>query len=98
MDNVKLKQVMKAFILFQFNYYPLVWMFCERCLNDKIYHLYEKALRIAYKDDISDIVTLLERGNAVKIHIKNLQLHLPEIHKTHNNLYSTFMKEKYMKD
>ena len=32
----KLKMLMKAFIVSQFNYCPLVWMFCNRTLNNRI--------------------------------------------------------------
>ena len=42
MDSEKLKHVMKASILSQFNYCPLVWMLSERGLNNKINHLHEK--------------------------------------------------------
>ena len=30
LDTDQLKRIMKAFILSQFNYCPLVWMFCDR--------------------------------------------------------------------
>ena len=40
MDSEKLKHVMKAFILSQFTYCPLVWMLGERGLNNKINHLH----------------------------------------------------------
>ena len=93
MDTVKLKQVMKVFILSQFNYCPLIWMFCERRFNNKINHLHEMTLRIAYKDDNSDFTTFLEKDNAVKIHTKNLQLLMTEIYKTHNNLNPVFMED-----
>ena len=54
------------------------------------------ALRIAYKDDNSDFTTLLEKDNVVKIHIKNLQLLMTEIYKTHNNLNPTFMEDIFI--
>ena len=69
MDSKKLKLVMKAFILSQFNYCPLVWMLSERGLNNKINHLNEKAVRIAYKDEISDFKALLEKDNAMTTHV-----------------------------
>ena len=96
MDTVELKQVMKVFILSQFNYCLLIWMFCERRFNDKINHLHEMALRIAYKDDNSDFTTLLEKDNAVKIHIKNLQVLIPEIYKTRNHLNPAFMEDIFI--
>ena len=78
----QLKRIMKAFILSQFNYCPLVWMFCDRILNNKINHIHERALRIIYKDMRSGFDTMLLRDNAVPIHIRNLQLLVTEIYKT----------------
>ena len=76
------KRIMKAFILSQFNYCPLVWMFCDRTLNKKINRIHERALRITYKDMTSDYDTMLLRDNAVPIHIRNLQLLMTEVYKT----------------
>ena len=45
------RTLMKAFIVSQFNYCPLLWMFHSRKLNDKINKLHERELRIVYKDD-----------------------------------------------
>ena len=38
LDTKQMKRIMKAFILSRFNYCPLVWMFCDRKLNNKINH------------------------------------------------------------
>ena len=86
-DYEKLKHVMGAFILSQFNYCPLVWMASERGLNNKINHLHEKALRIAYKGKISDFKVLPEKDNAVTIHVRNIQLLMTEI--LRHNIAST---------
>ena len=93
MDSEKLKQVMKALDISQFNYCPLVWMLSERGLNNKINHLHGKALRIAYKDEISDFKALLEKDNAVTIHVRNIQLLMTE---TQHSLNPTFMKEIFI--
>ena len=42
--------VMKAFINLQFGYYPLIWMFHNRTLNNGINRIHERALRIVYCD------------------------------------------------
>ena len=39
---------MKAYMISQFEYWHLVWMFHSRDLNNKINYLHEKALRITY--------------------------------------------------
>ena len=87
---------MKSFILSQFNCCPLVWMLGERGLNNKINHLHEKALRIAYKDGISDFNVLLEKDNAVTIHVRNIQLLMTEIFETQHSLNPTFVKEIFV--
>ena len=42
----KLKIIMQTFIISQFNYCPLVWMFHNRTMNNKINKLHERALRV----------------------------------------------------
>ena len=84
------------FILSQFNYCPLVWMFCDRTLNNKVNRIHERALRITYKDMRSDFDTMLLRDNAVPIHIRNLQLSMTEIYKTKWELNPSFMKEIFV--
>ena len=39
----KCKMLMHTFIISQFSYCPLVWMFCSRCLNTKINNLHYRA-------------------------------------------------------
>ena len=82
LDIDQLRQIMKVFILSQFNYCPLVWMLCVRTLNNKVNRIQERALRITYKDMTSDYDTMLLRDNAVPIHIRNLQLLMTEVYKT----------------
>ena len=96
LDTEKLRQVMRAFILSQFSYCPLVWMFCNRHLNNKINHIHKKALSIAYKDSVSDFDALLTRDNSMSIHKRNLQLLMTEIFKTKSNIAPSFMTEIFI--
>ena len=93
LDTEQLKRIMKAFFLPKFNYCPLVWMFCDRTLINKVNRIHERALRISYKDMKSDFDQMLLRDNAVPIHIRNLQLLMIEIYKTKWELNPAFMKE-----
>ena len=52
---------MKTFITSQFNCCPLVWMFHNRTLNNKINRLYERALRIVYKNENLTFQELLDK-------------------------------------
>ena len=71
-------------------------MFCGRYLNNKINHIHKKALRIAYKDSVSDFDTLLTRDNSVSVHKWNLQLLMTEIYKTKSNIIQSFMTEIFI--
>lgn len=63
---------MKTFIISQFGYCPLVWMFHSRQLNCRINRLHERALRIVYKDDKSTFNELLIKDEAYTVHVIEL--------------------------
>ena len=66
---------MNAFITSQFSYCPLVWMFHSRTLNNRINKIYEKALRLVYKNEtFFSFDDLLKKDKSVSIHQKNLQI------------------------
>ena len=46
MSSRKLKILMKSFILSQFGYCPIIWMFHSKTLDHRINRLHERALRI----------------------------------------------------
>ena len=73
MCTERLRVVMKAFIESQFNYCPLVWMFHSKKLQNRLDKLHERALRVAYKDDISSFEDLLKKDNSFNLHDRNLQ-------------------------
>ena len=73
MTQEKLKLVMKTFIMSQFNYCSLVWMFHSRALNPKIDKLHERALRLVYKNDSLTFQDLLKLDNSFTVHERNLQ-------------------------
>ena len=50
MSLEKGKILMKAFIEFQFNYYPLIWKLHSRTLNNKISRIHKRALRTVYSE------------------------------------------------
>lgn len=95
MSSQKIKMIMKAFILSQFNYCPLVWMFHSRELNNRINRIHERALRIAYKDKLSSFEELLKNDGSVTIHHKNLHILATEIYKFINGLAPQIMGEVF---
>ena len=93
LNDHKRKLLMKSFIISQFNYCPIIWMYCQRKSNNSINKIHERALRIAYNDYVSDFKSLLEKDNCVTIHQRNIQALTLEIFKTLNNLNPIFMNE-----
>ena len=77
---------MKAFIMSQFSYCPLVWMCHSRTLNNKINKLHERALRLVYDDRQSTFEELLNIDKSVTIHHRNLQVLATELYKVHHRL------------
>ena len=78
------RRMMKSFILSQFGYCPLIWMFHSRGLNNRINRLHERSLRIVYQDNVSSFEELLKRDNSVTIHGQNIQSLAIELFKTKN--------------
>ena len=74
MNSDKLRILMRCFVISQFQYCPLAWMFHSRHLNNEINKIHEKAQRIAYKDYESSFSTLVGRDTYVTINTKNLQI------------------------
>ena len=61
----KKKVLMKAFLMAQFIYCPLIWMFHNRNLNNKIINLHENCLQIVYTDNTSSVEELFKMDNSV---------------------------------
>ena len=54
----------------QFKYSSLIWMFCNKKLQNKIDRLQERALKIIYNEPILNLDELVELENSTKTHTK----------------------------
>ena len=89
--------LMKSFIESQFAYSPLVWMFHDRHMNNKINKLHERSLRIVYKDDISSFEELLLKDGSLSTHHRNIHGLTIEMYKSVNDIAPAITKEIFMK-
>ena len=69
----KRRVLIKAYFESQFKYCPLVWMCHGRQVNNKIYCLHERALRMIYEDSTSLFDTLLYKDMSFSVHDRNIQ-------------------------
>ena len=70
--SIKQRRVlMKSFIVSQFGYCPLIWMFHGTGVNNKINRLHKRSLRIVYKDSNSSFKDLLEDNSFTVYHRNN---------------------------
>ena len=81
----KRRILLKSFIESQFGYSPLVWMFHDRGVENKINRVHERALRCVYRDDISTFDELLKKDNSFTIHHRNIQTMSIEMFKSKHN-------------
>ena len=96
MNMKKRRIIMKSFVTSQFGYWPLIWMFHSRRLNNKINSIHERALRITYQDHISTFQELLNKDNSVSIHHRNLQALATEMFKIHRGLSPDILREIFV--
>ena len=78
--------ICNAVILSNFNYCPLIWLFCNKGTNKEIDRTHKRALRILHKKYECPFETLLPRSGSFCIHVRNLQKLMTEIYKSVNQL------------
>ena len=96
MSFEKRKAIINAFILSQFSYCPLIWMFHSRKLNARINKIHERALRILFQDKHSSFIELLKKAGMIKIHHRNLQALATEMFKVKNNMSPLIMHDVFI--
>ena len=68
----KAKMLGNAFIDSQFNYAPLLWMFCRKTLYSKIEKIHHKTLKVIYESN-DTYENLLLQSNTVSVHQRYLR-------------------------
>ena len=87
---------MKDFVLFQFSYCSLRWMFHSRGLNNKIDSIHEDVLRITFNDKSSTFQELLDKDNSITIHHRNITALATEIYKFFHGYSPAILNEVFV--
>ena len=82
------KLITNPFIMSQFSYYPLIWMFHSRDMEHRINRTHARTLRLIYPNQHQlTFKKLLEKKKTVSIHQRNLQTLATEICKAKNKMF-----------
>ena len=87
--------IFNVVILSDFNYCPLIQLFCNKSANKKIDQANKHALRAFYIDYDSTFQSLLRRSNSYTIHVQNLQKLIIEIYNSLDNMNLSIVLEFY---
>ena len=68
------KYLSAAYIMSAFKYCALVWMFCNKTSNSRIYKIHKRILRLAYEMEDANFQNLLLKDNLWNIHENNIKL------------------------
>ena len=79
LDENKKKLLYCSMIKSQFNYCPLVWMFCTRKSNNLINKVQERALRLTTNDFQSSFNFFFNKFNEFSVHQRNLHTLMIEL-------------------
>ena len=86
-ETSKRRVLVTSFIIPQFLYYPLIWMFHSQRIEHWVNKIHEKAVcRIYPSDSKLTFKELLDKNKTVSIHQKNLQVLTTEIFKVKLNI------------
>ena len=87
------KTLVKSFVLSNFNYCTLVWMFASSKSLTKIENLHKRVLRFILDVYSISYERILEKSGKFSMDVKRKHKPCIEIYKTLNNLNPSFMKE-----
>ena len=97
LEPQKASLIYNSFILTNFNYCPLIWMFCGKTTNDKVNSVHTRALRVLLDDYTSSFGELLHRKEEVTIHEKNVQKRMLEVYRCMTLANPSFLWELFNK-
>lgn len=86
---------MNSFLDFQFNYYPLLWMFLRLKNNTKSNNVHERCLGLIYSDKRLSYEEFLGKGSSVSVYPRNIQVPAVQMYKVKNDLLPNIFNELF---
>ena len=94
-DPPKCKLLYNSFLMSNFRYSPLIWMFCGKTANKEINRAHKRALRLLLKYYDTPIDVLLVKNKEKTIHVQNLQMLMIEVYESCNHENPSFLWELF---
>ena len=85
------KLLINSYVLSNFSYCPLLWMFCKKKDMMQINKLHKRALRTVHNNFVLEFDDLLLLDNSCSIHLKHLRILMTEIYKSLNKINPEIM-------
>ena len=90
-DQPKCKLLYNSFVMSNFRYSPLIWMFCGKTANKEINRVHKRTLSILLRDYGASFDELLVKNEEKAIHVQNLQIFMIEVYKSLNHQNPSFL-------
>ena len=87
--------IYKSFIMSNFNYCPVVWMFTSKYSLSKLEGIQKRALRFVLDDYTSDYVELLDKANVPGMKIMALRYLAIEVYKCINGINPKYLNDLF---
>ena len=87
--------IYKSFIMSNFNYCPVVWMFTSKSSLSKLEGIQKRALRFVLDDYTSDYVELLDKANVPGMKIMALRYLAIEVYKCINGINPKYLNDLF---
>ena len=85
------KLLCNSFIMSNFGYCPLIWMFCGKTAHEEINRIHKRALHRHYIDFSSSFEELLARSGQKSVHLQNPQEFTVEVFKSLHQMSPSLM-------
>ena len=97
LDQDSRMAIFKSFIMSNFNYCPLIWMFTSKTSLSKLENIQKRALRFVLDDYQSDYNDLLQNANVPGIKIMLLRYLAIEVFKCINEINPAYLNEMFIR-